>query len=133
MSWARGLVLRSDLRGAVMAVFLLGICTFVSVIFLMKIFIDELRKQTHAQRYQLAIDTFGAHHQKIKAIEEMAELSVELAKDANGIRTNGLEQEIADVVIVLEQLKLIYPGWVSALPYKREVLSERIESVRGHA
>ena len=48
---------------------------------------------------------FGIQSQKVKAIEEMAELTQALCKDTN------IAEEIADVQILLEQLKIVYPEW----------------------
>ena len=53
---------------------------------------------------QKAIDSFGYENQLIKAKEELAELIVAICK---GDIDNILE-EITDVEIMLEQLKLIY-------------------------
>lgn len=56
-----------------------------------------------------AIAEFGADHQKGVAIEEQSELIKEICKDLRGIgiRKNVVE-EIADVEIMLYQLKQIY-------------------------
>lgn len=56
-----------------------------------------------------AVDTYGAQAQIIKAIEEMAELTKELCKDGGtGERVDLIGEEIADVEIMLEQLRYIY-------------------------
>lgn len=61
-------------------------------------------------------DFYGLEHQCMKCLEEMAELSVEilkyLEKDNNGYRKSfiapmNLEQELADVIIMTEQLKYL--------------------------
>lgn len=56
-----------------------------------------------------AIETYGAKHQMIVAIEELSELQKELCKHLrfSGNRDN-ISEEIADVYIVLEQLILIF-------------------------
>lgn len=56
-----------------------------------------------------AIDTFGCNLQKIVAIEEMSELQKELTKDIRfkGSR-NNITEEIADVLIMIEQLKMMF-------------------------
>jgi hypothetical protein len=63
--------------------------------------------------YQKAIDKFGGNAQTLKAIEEMAELQKELIKfqldtsfKKNSI--SGITEEIADVEIMLGQLKIIF-------------------------
>ena len=72
---------------------------------------DELKsrqKNNIRQIGQQLINKFGAEHQIIIAIEELSELQKELCKllrhESDG---KHLMEEIADVQIVLEQLKLI--------------------------
>jgi len=56
-----------------------------------------------------AITTFGHLPQIIVAIEEMSELTKELCKAQRGAQNRDhIAEEIADVEIMLEQLKLIY-------------------------
>lgn len=59
--------------------------------------------------YKKAINTFGESAQMIVALEECSELQKEISKI---IREKGdlgnLAEEIADVEIMLEQLKLIF-------------------------
>ena len=56
-----------------------------------------------------AIQHFGIHKQINKAIEEMAELTTELARYQNGVAMNvNIIDEIADVSIVISQLRLIF-------------------------
>jgi NTP pyrophosphatase (non-canonical NTP hydrolase) len=59
--------------------------------------------------YMDAINTFGADLQKVVAIEECSELIKELTKALRGKGNfDNLSEEIADVEIMLEQIKLIY-------------------------
>jgi len=52
-----------------------------------------------------AIDTFGIDYQISKAIEEMAELTCELARYKNNIGMNiNVIEEIADVLITMTQM-----------------------------
>lgn len=53
-----------------------------------------------------AILTFGADKQELMAIEEMAELTQAILHQRRG-RPNNVAEEIADVEIMLEQLKMI--------------------------
>lgn len=80
-----------------------------------------------------AIDTFGAHHQIIKAAEELAELSQQVLKAANGDVNKGhIAEEIADVEIMLEQLKLIFDRRVSVeaqVDYKLDRLQRTINKI----
>lgn len=56
-----------------------------------------------------AVKTYGSVRQITKAIEEMSELIKELCKDGGtGERVDLIAEEIADVEIMLEQLKCIY-------------------------
>lgn len=58
---------------------------------------------------QRAIDEWGREHQTIIAIEELSELQKELTKTLRGYnRKEGLIEEMADVYIMLGQLKLMY-------------------------
>ena len=56
-----------------------------------------------------AIRTYGEDAQKVVAIEEMAELQKEIFKDLrHGGSYDHIAEEIADVEIILEQLKIMY-------------------------
>ena len=56
------------------------------------------------------IDHYGEQAQKIQAVEEMSELIKELCKNINGraIDKEHITEEMADVIIMIEQLKIIY-------------------------
>jgi transcriptional regulator with XRE-family HTH domain len=54
-----------------------------------------------------AVNCFGAEPQKRQTIEECSELIQALCKDLRG-KTHNVEEEIADVMIMLEQLTCIY-------------------------
>ena len=61
--------------------------------------------------YKLAIETYGDEAQINQGIEEMAELIQAVNKFRRNPceeTLNGIEEEIADVEIMLEQYKLIY-------------------------
>lgn len=59
--------------------------------------------------YKDAINTFGREKQVIVAIEELSELQKELCKSLRHIGdADNLQEEIADVEIMLEQLRIIY-------------------------
>lgn len=58
---------------------------------------------------QRAIDTWGKCPQLIICMEEMAELTKELSKNLRGQDNDlAIAEEVADVEIMLEQLKLIF-------------------------
>ena len=50
------------------------------------------------------INYYGKDHQKIKAIEELSELIKAICKDDK----ENIKEEIADVYIMLSQLRIIY-------------------------
>ena len=59
--------------------------------------------------YRRAVSYFGATKQKLKAIEEMAELIVELVKDLLGDGNPAkVIEELADVENMTMQLRIIY-------------------------
>lgn len=71
-----------------------------------------------------ALVTYGIDMQRAVAIEEMAELTKELVKDKRGQdNLDHIIEEIADVEIMLAQLKLHYE-------IGREVQFEIIEKVK---
>lgn len=56
-----------------------------------------------------AIKKFGKEKQTIVAIEEMSELTKELTKSLRGCnRTSQITEEMADVYIMLHQVRLMY-------------------------
>lgn len=59
--------------------------------------------------YAFAIKSYGKDMQKIVACEELSELQKEICKSFRGHDNRpALIEEIADVEIMLEQLKLMY-------------------------
>ena len=52
----------------------------------------------------------GSYYQKLKTIEELNELTLAIIQDTNKLKGNhfNIVEEIADVYVMLEQLKLIY-------------------------
>jgi len=55
-----------------------------------------------------AIDHFGVEHQYWKAVEELGELIVEIARRQDRRTTKEhLQEELADVIIMSEQLRII--------------------------
>lgn len=61
---------------------------------------------TDNQIYTMAIRVYGEYHQECLAIEECAELIQAINHKHRG-RDNNIAEEIADVEIMLEQLKII--------------------------
>ena len=59
--------------------------------------------------YRKAIERFGKLMQITVAIEEMSELQKELCKVQRGkMNIDGIIEEIADVEIVMEQMRMIF-------------------------
>lgn len=72
---------------------------------------SSISAKERQQILQSAIDTYGPEHQVDMAIEEMAELIKALLKMRRpGGQCRDVLEEMADVQIMLDQLKLIY-GW----------------------
>ena len=77
-----------------------------------------------------AIEVNGVDYQMNVAIEELSELQKEICKMKRGIGSNlNLAEEMADVEIVLEELKMIYNNRDMVEVYKKrkvERLAERL-------
>lgn len=65
-----------------------------------------MNKEERIELYRKAIGNYGEAAQQIVAMEECSELIQAISKKLRGRETN-LEEEIADVEIMLEQLKLM--------------------------
>ena len=82
--------------------------------------------------YKQAISAYGEKAQKLMAIEEMSELTKEICKDFRGkLNREHLVEEIADVLIMLDQMLLLYKisGEEVGLMHIKKVerLKERLE------
>ena len=86
---------------------------------LQKEFKEKHKKVDYTLLYASAIQTFGAQNQQIVAIEELSELQKEITKLLRGQGgLINLAKEIADVEIVIEQLKVIYGMRAEISQYK---------------
>lgn len=64
-----------------------------------------IRRDTYSE----AVSAYGKQSQLIMAMEEMAELTKELSKNIRGTKNvSAISEEMADVEIMLEQLKVIF-------------------------
>ena len=74
--------------------------------------------------YRLALQVHGIDRQQLQCVEEMAELTKELIKNTNRRFDNldAIIEEIADVEIMLEQLKENYGIADRVAVYKAEKL-----------
>lgn len=66
--------------------------------------LDKLKIEALSEK---AVQTYGTEHQKVKAIEELGELVQAISRSLIGSDHN-VEEEIADVEIVLAQLRHMY-------------------------
>lgn len=80
--------------------------------------------------YQQAIDKWGEDNQKTVAVEELNELAQAICKSKRG-KSHNIEEEIADVEIMLEQLKRMEDVSIDLIKAwkenKLERLKERVE------
>ena len=79
--------------------------------------------------HQTALSHFGLKHQEDKLIEEMSELTQALIKNRQ-FRDSNVAEEIADVQIVLNQLKIAYPEWITWEQIKLKRLEEKLGESR---
>ena len=64
---------------------------------------------TDAEVLQTALDNYGAEAQTLMVFEEMSELQKELCKHSRGAdNTEHIAEEIADVQIMLDQIKILH-------------------------
>lgn len=70
----------------------------------MSLFLQKHRAKVHKR----AIEKWGCSTQAVVAIEEMSELQKEICKHFRGAdNLDAMAEEIADVIIVLEQLQIM--------------------------
>lgn len=70
--------------------------------------------------WETVVRTNGPQKQKIKAMEEMAELIHAISRDlTNETDRENLAEEMADVSIMLEQLLIIYGNWEDVYRLRR--------------
>lgn len=91
------------------------------------------KEQISDDIYEKAVIKFGKTPQLIMAMEEMSELIQGLSKDIRGKRNeDNISEEIADVEIMLAQLKIIYQNDAEVKKWKTDKLfrlQARIEEV----
>lgn len=91
-----------------------------------------MKRKEIIDTYKQAIETYGVRAQKLMAIEEMSELTKEICKDFRGkIDREHLIEEMADVLIMLDQMLILYKisgEEVGLMRIKKvERLKERLE------
>lgn len=73
--------------------------------------------------YTTAFKKFGKEHQLVLCMEEMAELTKELSKNIRGSKNvTNISEEMADVEIMLEQLRVIFGNCSEVDTIKEEKL-----------
>lgn len=81
--------------------------------------------------YTAAVKKYGKEHQLVLCMEEMAELTKELSKNMRGSKnTTNISEEMADVEIMLEQLRVIFGNRSEVDTIKAEKLlrlADRVE------
>lgn len=83
--------------------------------------------------YKKAIETYGENAQLDMAIEEMAELTKEICKKKRAAdNRDEIIEEMADVYVMLEQLKIMCKIWdyeiIDQIQFKTKRLSERLKN-----
>ena len=88
---------------------------------------------TKKDLYNEVRDKYGTRHQVMIAIEELSELQKELCKALRGENTipvHRIAEEIADVEIMLEQLKMIYRVEEESTTWKEQKLIRLVGTLR---
>lgn len=71
--------------------------------------------------YNLALSKYGAEAQTVMVFEEMSELQKELCKHARGAdNQERIAEEIADVLIMLDQMMILHKCKNLVFKYKQE-------------
>ncbi len=87
---------------------------------------SKLTTEADKDLYSRAVSTFGETSRLILAIEEMSELIKELSKYTRGRQNIGnICEEMADVEIMLEQLKIVFHNR-AAVDYHRSMKLQRL-------
>jgi len=82
----------------------------------------------------LAVATFGEEPQLNVAIEELSELQKEICKRRRGMENKEhLAEEIADVEIMLEQMKLMFNIHVAVLRWRADKIERLDRRIEGRA
>lgn len=86
----------------------------------------KMATEANDDLYSRAVNTFGETSRLILAIEEMSELTKELSKYIRGRQNiGGICEKMADVEIMLEQLKIVFRNR-AAVDYHRSQKLQRL-------
>ena len=94
---------------------------------------QDLYKRNSADVYGRAVTYYGESSRLLLTIEEMSELTKELVKRAR-VRDNlpAISEEMADVEIMLEQLKILFGNRAEIDSWKAKKLQRLVERMDGH-
>lgn len=95
--------------------------------------LQDLNKRNSSDVYGRAVTYYGESSRLLLTIEEMSELTKELVKRARG-RDNlpAISEEMADVEIMLEQLKILFGNRAEIDSWKAKKLQRLTERMDGH-
>lgn len=86
-----------------------------------KTIIDVIPESTQTEIIGRAIQVYGEDYQLSVAVEELSELTKEICKHKRGLTSKlNIAEEIADVEIVLQELKMIFDNHDLVEVYKRK-------------
>ena len=92
--------------------------------------VAPVQRDTYAE----AVRVYGKQSQLVMAMEEMSELTKELSKNLRGANNvDALAEEIADVEIMLEQLKVIFRNRALVDRIRAEKLVRLSDRITGDA
>jgi NTP pyrophosphatase (non-canonical NTP hydrolase) len=77
-----------------------------------------------------AIETFGREAQKRQAQEELSELITAISHEIRGRKNENVAEEIADVLIMLQQLVIIYDNAEQVAKFQNEKLHRLYSAVK---
>ena len=90
---------------------------------------NGMTQEREAAILEGAISHYGSDAQIVKAIEELGELIVELARHRNGLgNVQALREELADAFVMLNQMELIFGDVTEIEIAKLERLEGMIEN-----
>ena len=81
---------------------------------------------------KLLIEHYGHESQKMMLLEEMAELQKEICKEFRGeLNKDAITEEVADVLIMLEQVQMMYDiSDIRLLEITNEKLVRQLRRIR---
>lgn len=86
----------------------------------------------HRDTYRAAVESYGKTSQLVMAMEEMSELTKELSKNMRGqSNVSAISEEMADVEIMLEQLKVIFGNRAEVDHYRADKITRLAANITG--